>query len=65
MLFEEVCKQDGLVAFRTATAESDRSAKELTGSTSTFADEAFLAARTLVQGVRRQLALPLQETAEV
>jgi hypothetical protein len=46
-------------------AESERSAKELTGSTSTFADEAFLAVWTLVQGVRRQLALPLQETAEI
>lgn len=64
-LFEEIGEQDWLVALRTVTAESHGSAEQLTRGTAALADEALLTVRTFVQGVSRQLALPLQLATEV
>lgn len=50
-LLEQIGEQDRLVAFRTMTAESDRSAKKPTGLTAALADEALLAVRTFVDCV--------------
>ena len=64
LLSEQIDQQQGRVAFRAVTAQADGAAKEIAVWAAALADEAFAAARALVDGLRHYRATTLEVLAQ-
>ena len=60
LLSEQIDQQQGCVAFRAMTAQSEGTSKELAVWAATLADEAFTAALAFVDGLRHHRAAALE-----
>ena len=63
LLSEQIDQHQGCVALRAVTAKSDGTSKEMAIWAAALADEAFAAARALVDGLRRHRAATLEVLA--
>jgi hypothetical protein len=63
LLSKQIDQQQGCVAFGALTAQADGPIKEMAIWAAALADEAFAAARALVDGLRRHRAATLEVLA--
>jgi hypothetical protein len=63
LLAEQIDQQQGCVAFRAMTAQSDDTSKEMAVWAAPLADEAFTAALAFVDGLRHDRAAALEVLA--
>jgi hypothetical protein len=63
LLSEQIDQQQGCVAFRAVTAQTDGAGEQATLRAAALADEAFTAALALVDGLRHHRAAPLEVLA--